>query len=243
MRTEPLMNFSYRQGENGMMYPNFRFQRTHRRTGCRWAGTGNFGKRVYDGEAPTPPVGTGGAGQSQRVILKVDEEAEQRKERLIQQFLLKQPMPDTEDTMESRPYEQPDKAGGGDCPGRTGDEGQVRQSNKGTHSAARRWYEEPSVGGFLSRLKRQKFQERQYQPRFQPHRLQKENSGTVTATTPEQTTPAAEQDLATQYRLLSRLRSDCEYFLEQGKEAKRICGQGSVTAQISKMQGVIRCCA
>ena len=39
-------------------------------------------------------------GKVKEVILKVDEEAEQRKERLIQQFLLKQPMPDTEDTME-----------------------------------------------------------------------------------------------------------------------------------------------
>ena len=39
-------------------------------------------------------------GKINETILKVDEEAEKRKEALIQEFLAVQPMPDTEDTME-----------------------------------------------------------------------------------------------------------------------------------------------
>ena len=39
-------------------------------------------------------------GKINEMILKVDEEAESRKERLIQELLGAQPLPDTEDTLE-----------------------------------------------------------------------------------------------------------------------------------------------
>lgn len=194
-------------------------------------------ERVYDGEAPTPPVGTGGAGQSQRS----DPEGGRRSgaaEGTVDTAVLAE----TADAGhrgydgESRPYEQPDKAGGGDRPGRTGDEGQVRQSNK-EHIVPPADGMKPSVGGFFSVPPKTAEISGETIPAAIPAASPaKENSGTVTATTPEQTTPVAEQDLATQYRLLSRLRSDCEYFLGAGQRSEKDLWAGSVTAQISKMR-------
>lgn len=100
MRTEPLMDFTYRQGEDGMMYPEIRVSenpQTDRmpvgRFGSRW-------KAYMMEEHPHRLSELVAQGRVNEMILQVDREAEQRKEELIQELLLIRPMPDTEDTME-----------------------------------------------------------------------------------------------------------------------------------------------
>ena len=100
MRTEPLMNFTYRQGEDGMMYPEVTVSenpQTDRmpvgRFGSRW--------KVYMMEKyPHRLSELVAQGRINEMILQVDQEAEQRKEELIQELLAVHPMPETEDTME-----------------------------------------------------------------------------------------------------------------------------------------------
>ena len=100
MRTEPLMNFSYRQGENGMMYPELQISENPQTDRMPVGRYGKLWKEYMMEKHPHRLSELVAQGKVKEVILKVDEEAEQRKERFIQQFLLKQPMPDTEDTME-----------------------------------------------------------------------------------------------------------------------------------------------
>ena len=99
MRTEPLMNFTYRQGEDGMLYPEIRVSeepQTDRipvgRFGSRW-------KTYMMEEHPHRLSELVAQGRVNEVILQVDQEAEQRKEALIQELLAVRPMPDTEDAM------------------------------------------------------------------------------------------------------------------------------------------------
>lgn len=54
---------------------------------------------VHEGETSTETVRTDSHGMINEMICKVDEEAEQKKEALIQQLLNLQPMPETEDTL------------------------------------------------------------------------------------------------------------------------------------------------
>lgn len=100
MRTEPLMNFTYRQGEDGMLYPEIKISenlQTDRipvgRFGSRW-------KAYMMEEYPHRLSELVAQGRVNEVILQVDQEAEQRKEALIQELLAVRPMPETEDTME-----------------------------------------------------------------------------------------------------------------------------------------------
>ena len=100
MRTEPLMNFTYRQGEDGMLYPEIRVSenpQTDRmpvgRFGSRW-------KAYMMEEHPHRLSELVAQGRVNEVILQVDQEAEQRKEALIQELLTARPMPETEDTRE-----------------------------------------------------------------------------------------------------------------------------------------------
>ena len=99
MRTEPLMNFTYRQGEDGMLYPEIRVSenpQTDRmpvgRFGSRW-------KTYMMEEHPHRLSELVAQGRVNEVILQVDQEAEQRKEALIQELLAVRPMPETEDTL------------------------------------------------------------------------------------------------------------------------------------------------
>ena len=55
-------------------------------------------EELHAGEPPAPPVGAGSTGQNQRDDFESGRGS--RKERLIQELLTAQPMPDTEDTME-----------------------------------------------------------------------------------------------------------------------------------------------
>lgn len=100
MRTKPLMNFTYRQGRDGMMYPEIRVSenpQTDRvpvgRYGSRW-------KEYMMERHPHRLSELVAQGRVNEVILRVDQEAEQRKETLIRELLSIHPMPETEDAME-----------------------------------------------------------------------------------------------------------------------------------------------
>lgn len=100
MRTEPLMNFNYRQGEDGMMYPELQISENPETDNMPVGKYGKLWKAYMMENHPHRLSELVAQGKINEVILNVDEEAEQRKELLIQQLLLKQPMPDTEDTLE-----------------------------------------------------------------------------------------------------------------------------------------------
>ena len=100
MRTEPLLNFKYRQGRDGMMYPEITVSenpQTDRmpagRFGSRW-------KAYMMEEHPHRLSELVAQGRVNEVIQQVDQEAEQRKETLIQELLAARPMPETEDILE-----------------------------------------------------------------------------------------------------------------------------------------------
>lgn len=100
MRTEPLMNFSYREGADGMLYPELQISGNPETDKLP---VGKYGKRWKEYMMENHPHRLSelvAQGKINETILKVDEEAEQRKEALIQELLAVQPMPDTEDTME-----------------------------------------------------------------------------------------------------------------------------------------------
>lgn len=100
MRTEPLMNLNYRQGEDGMMYPEIQISQEAQTDQMP---VGKFGKawKAYMMEHhPHRLSELVTQGKINSTILQVDEEAEQRKEVLIQQLLTTQPMPESEDTLE-----------------------------------------------------------------------------------------------------------------------------------------------
>jgi len=100
MRTEPLMNLSYRQAEDGMMYPEIQISQ---KAQIDKMPVGKFGRawKAYMMEHhPHRLSELIAQGEINKMILQVDEEAEKRKEALIQELLTVQPMPDTEDTLE-----------------------------------------------------------------------------------------------------------------------------------------------
>lgn len=100
MSREPLAKLEYRKGEDGMLYPNLRISenREHDRRpagmfGTRWKDymQSKHSQRLSELIA---------LGQINEMMDKVDTEAEEKKEALIQQLLEVQPMPETEDTLE-----------------------------------------------------------------------------------------------------------------------------------------------
>lgn len=100
MRKEPLMDFTYRQGEDGMLYPEIRVSenpQTDRmpvgRFGSRW-------KAYMVENHPHRLAELVAQGRVNEMILQVDREAERRKEALIRELLDARPMTDTEDAME-----------------------------------------------------------------------------------------------------------------------------------------------
>ena len=99
MRIEPLMDFTYRKGNNGMLYPEIQIsgeEKTDRMP------TGRFGglwKKYMLEKHPHRMSELVAQGKVNEMIQQVDGEAEQRKEELVQELLAKYPMPETEDTM------------------------------------------------------------------------------------------------------------------------------------------------
>ncbi len=100
MRTEPLMNLSYREGADGMMYPELQISGNPETDKMPVGRYGKLWKEYMMENHPHRLSELVAQGKINETILKVDEEAEKRKEALIQEFLAVQPMPDTEDTME-----------------------------------------------------------------------------------------------------------------------------------------------
>ena len=100
MRTEPLMNFTYRQSEDGMLYPELQISKNEETDRTPVGRFGSLWKNYMLENHPHRLSELVAQGKINEMILKVDEEAENRKERLIQELLTAQPMPDTEDTLE-----------------------------------------------------------------------------------------------------------------------------------------------
>ena len=99
MRTEPLMDFSYKEGADGMMYPEIRISENPEadsvpagRFGSRW-------KNYMELEYPHRLSELTAQGRINETILQVDRESEHRKEELIQELLAAEPVPDTGDAM------------------------------------------------------------------------------------------------------------------------------------------------
>ena len=100
MRTEPLMNFSYREGADGMLYPELQISENPETDKMPVGRYGKLWKEYMMENHPHRLSELVAQGKINETILKVDEEADRRKEELIQELLGGQPMPDTEDTME-----------------------------------------------------------------------------------------------------------------------------------------------
>ena len=100
MRTEPLMNLTYRQGEDGMLYPNLQISENEKTDRTLVGRFGSLWKEFMLENHPHRLSELVAQGKINETILRVDEEAENRKERLIQELLNAQPLPDTEDTLE-----------------------------------------------------------------------------------------------------------------------------------------------
>jgi len=100
MRTEPLMNLTYRQGEDGMLYPNLQISENEETDRMPVGRFGSLWKNFMLENHPHRLSELVAQGKINEMILKVDEEAENRKERLIQELLTAQPMPEIEDTLE-----------------------------------------------------------------------------------------------------------------------------------------------
>lgn len=100
MSREPLAKLKYRSGEDGMLHPNLQIS-VNKEYDLR--PTGMFGRRWKDYMKSKHPQRLSeliALGQINELIAKVDEEAEAKKETLIQQLLEVQPMPETEDMLE-----------------------------------------------------------------------------------------------------------------------------------------------
>ena len=104
MRTKPLMNFTYSQGGDGMMYPEIKVSENPQTDQMP---VGRFGRRWKEYMVEKHPQRLSelvAQGRINEIIQQVDEEAEQRKEVLIREILAARPMPETEDTMERAGY-------------------------------------------------------------------------------------------------------------------------------------------
>lgn len=100
MRTEPLMNLSYRQAEDGMMYPEIQISQEVQTDKTPVGKFGRAWKAYMMEHHPHRLSELIVQGEINKMILQVDEEAENRKEALIQELLSAQLMPKTEDTLE-----------------------------------------------------------------------------------------------------------------------------------------------
>lgn len=100
MRTQPLMEFSYRPGRDGMLYPQIQISEDPEddrmpagRFGQRW-------KAYMMENHPHRLSELAAQGRISEMVRQVDQEAEQRKEEQIQALLASWPAPETGNTME-----------------------------------------------------------------------------------------------------------------------------------------------
>lgn len=100
MRRKPLMELEYTKGKDGMLYPNLQISKNkeydHRNIG-------KFGKRWKEYMMENYPDRLSDLimqGKINEIICRIDDEAEEKKEKLIQDLLGEHPMLETEDTLE-----------------------------------------------------------------------------------------------------------------------------------------------
>ena len=94
MRTEPLINFSYTEGADGVMYPNIAMNK---------AQIGKFGqawKTYMKLNHPQRLSELNMMGMLHSTMKEIDEEADNYKEKVIQSLLKKRPLPQTENILE-----------------------------------------------------------------------------------------------------------------------------------------------
>lgn len=100
MRTDPLMNLTYQKGKNGLLYPELQISEDEKTDRTPVGKFGRLWKEYMTENHPHRLSDLVAQGKINETISKVDEESESRKERLIQELLKAQPMPDTEDPLE-----------------------------------------------------------------------------------------------------------------------------------------------
>ena len=99
MNREPFVKLEYQEGKDGLMYPKIQIS-GNREYDQR--ATGLFGSRWKDYMKEKHPQRLSeliAQGRINEMICQVDGEAEEKKEKLIQELLGVQPMPETEDML------------------------------------------------------------------------------------------------------------------------------------------------
>lgn len=100
MKTKPLINLDYNEGEDGLMYPNIQMSENPVYDSMEIGKYGQIWKEYMTEQHPHRLSQLIAEGKINQMIVSVDKEADNRKEILIQQLLKAQPLPQTEDTME-----------------------------------------------------------------------------------------------------------------------------------------------
>jgi len=106
MNTKPLIDLTYKEGEDGMLYPNLQVSEDERHDLTEVGKFGKLWKEYMMEQHPHRLSELIAEGRLNGVITEVDEEAESRKEALIQELLKAQPMSKTEDTLERAAHMQ-----------------------------------------------------------------------------------------------------------------------------------------
>ena len=99
MKREPLTKLEYRMGEDGMLYPNLLLSKNPEYDRVPVGIFGRSWKEYMKEKHPIRLSELIALGKINEMITKVDQEAEEKKEALIQKFLEIWPLPQTEDTL------------------------------------------------------------------------------------------------------------------------------------------------
>ncbi|MGN0305904.1 MAG: TnpV protein [Lachnospiraceae bacterium] len=99
MKREPLTKLEYRMGEDGMLYPNLLLSKNPEYDRVPVGIFGRSWKEYMKEKHPIRLSELIALGKINEMITKVDQEAEEKKEALIQKFLVIWPLPQTEDTL------------------------------------------------------------------------------------------------------------------------------------------------
>ena len=99
MKREPLTRLEYRMGEDGMLYPNLLLSKNPEYDRIPVGIFGRSWKEYMKEKHPIRLSELIALGKINEMITKVDQEAEEKKEALIQKLLEVQPLPQTEDTL------------------------------------------------------------------------------------------------------------------------------------------------
>ncbi len=100
MRKEPLIELTYTEGQDGMLYPDIKISENEKYDQMEAGKFGRMWKEYMMEQHPHRLSELIAEGRINEMIVNLDTEAENRKETLIQQLLKAQPMPKTEDTLE-----------------------------------------------------------------------------------------------------------------------------------------------